>query len=83
MVPCLRRIIEQRAIGSLDNLFKRCVLPFCITNQSIKIVDISLFMLSPVVADSFSADGRLKSIGRIGEFWLAIYVCFHKKALFG
>ena len=67
MVPYLCRIVEERAVGSDDDLLERHVLIMRSGNQSVEIVDVGLKVLTMVIINGFLAHARLQRIGRIGE----------------
>ena len=48
MVPCLGGVVEQCAVGLLDDLFERHAFEFCTADQFVDIRDVCLMMLSVV-----------------------------------
>ena len=69
MIPVLSRIVENRTVGTDDNLLQRHVFVRRAGNQLVQVVHVSTLVLAVVVLDGLLAHPRSQRVFRIGKLW--------------
>src|SRR6185436_139184 len=67
VVPGLRRVVEELAVGAPDDLLERLVLELAALHELVQLVDIGLVVLTVMELQGFARDVGLERVERVRQ----------------